>query len=170
MSFFSPVERKNEEPRRGHSISFQPRERKTKIPWAHIFHAFNFANTTRSSQPPKAKPSNGRRFGWRVPMLQRETSTCTREETTKQANEQDDFYCSSSRECLISHRGCRHIPGLYTAGEVAGGIHGGDHLGSCATLDCLSFGRIAGRSVVEEQSQKPAEPCPLHTPMTFSKR
>ncbi|CAB9521869.1 Fumarate reductase flavoprotein subunit [Seminavis robusta] len=37
------------------------------------------------------------------------------------------------------------IEGLYAAGEVAGGIHGGDRLGSCATLDCLAFGRVAGR-------------------------
>mmetsp|Transcript_11826 Transcript_11826/g.32801 ORF Transcript_11826/g.32801 Transcript_11826/m.32801 type:complete len:510 (-) Transcript_11826:98-1627(-) len=36
------------------------------------------------------------------------------------------------------------IQGLYAAGEVAGGVHGGDRLGSCATLDCLAFGRIAG--------------------------
>lgn len=36
------------------------------------------------------------------------------------------------------------IEGLYAAGEVAGGIHGGDRLGSCATLDCISWGRVAG--------------------------
>jgi flavocytochrome c len=40
------------------------------------------------------------------------------------------------------------IENLYAAGEVAGGVHGGDRLGSCATLDCLSFGRIAGHNVV----------------------
>jgi flavocytochrome c len=38
------------------------------------------------------------------------------------------------------------IEGLFAAGEVAGGVHGGDRLGSCATLDCLSFGRIAGHN------------------------
>ena len=36
------------------------------------------------------------------------------------------------------------IRGLFAAGEVAGGVHGGDRLGSCATLDCIAFGRIAG--------------------------
>ena len=36
------------------------------------------------------------------------------------------------------------IPGLYAAGEVAGGVHGAVRLGSCATADCLIFGRIAG--------------------------
>jgi flavocytochrome c len=38
------------------------------------------------------------------------------------------------------------ISGLFAAGEVTGGIHGGDRLGSCSTLDCLCFGRIAGHS------------------------
>ena len=38
------------------------------------------------------------------------------------------------------------IRGLYAAGEVAGGVHGGDRLGSCATLDCLTFGKIAGEN------------------------
>ena len=35
--------------------------------------------------------------------------------------------------------------GFYAAGEVAGGIHGACRLGSCAIIDCLVFGRIAGR-------------------------
>jgi succinate dehydrogenase/fumarate reductase flavoprotein subunit len=39
------------------------------------------------------------------------------------------------------------IKGLFAAGEVAGGVHGGDRLGSCATLDCISFGRIAGKNI-----------------------
>ena len=44
------------------------------------------------------------------------------------------------------------IPGLYTAGEVTGGVHGAVRLGSCATLDCLIFGRIAGQNAVTEKS------------------
>eukprot|EP00984_Skeletonema_dohrnii_P002952 scaffold1008_cov106-Skeletonema_dohrnii-CCMP3373.AAC.2 len=39
------------------------------------------------------------------------------------------------------------IKGLFAAGEVTGGVHGGDRLGSCATLDCIAFGRIAGKNV-----------------------
>jgi len=39
------------------------------------------------------------------------------------------------------------IDGLYAAGELAGGIHGAVRLGSCAIVDCLVFGRIAGKSV-----------------------
>lgn len=38
------------------------------------------------------------------------------------------------------------IPGLYAAGESTGGVHGAVRLGSCAVLDCLVNGRIAGRS------------------------
>ena len=45
----------------------------------------------------------------------------------------------------VMHIDGHPIEGLFAAGEIAGGVHGGDRLGSCATLDCLSFGRIAGR-------------------------
>uniref|UniRef100_A0A915ISI2 fumarate reductase (NADH) n=1 Tax=Romanomermis culicivorax TaxID=13658 RepID=A0A915ISI2_ROMCU len=36
------------------------------------------------------------------------------------------------------------IEGLYAAGEVAGGIHGGNRLSGNSYLDCVVFGRIAG--------------------------
>ena len=39
------------------------------------------------------------------------------------------------------------IPGLYAAGEITGGVHGACRLGSVAIIDCLVFGRIAGREV-----------------------
>jgi flavocytochrome c len=38
------------------------------------------------------------------------------------------------------------IKGLYAAGELAGGVHGAVRLGSCAVVDCLVFGRIAGKN------------------------
>ena len=44
------------------------------------------------------------------------------------------------------------IPGLFAAGEVTGGVHGAVRLGSCATLDCLIFGRIAGQNAVKEKA------------------
>lgn len=44
------------------------------------------------------------------------------------------------------------IPGLYAAGEAVGGIHGAVRLGSCATLDCLFFGRIAGKNAAAEKA------------------
>ena len=37
------------------------------------------------------------------------------------------------------------IPGLYAAGEVTGGVHGGNRLGGNAVADFVVFGRIAGQ-------------------------
>ena len=42
----------------------------------------------------------------------------------------------------------RPIPGLFAAGEVAGGIHGSNRLGGNAITDCLVFGRIAARTAM----------------------
>jgi len=36
------------------------------------------------------------------------------------------------------------IPGLFAAGEVTGGVHGGNRLGGNALADIVTFGRIAG--------------------------
>ena len=41
------------------------------------------------------------------------------------------------------------IPGLYAAGEVTGGIHGGNRLGGNAVCDIIVFGQIAGESAVK---------------------
>jgi len=38
------------------------------------------------------------------------------------------------------------IPGLYAAGEVAGGVHGNNRLGGNSLLDCVVFGRVAGEA------------------------
>merc|ERR1719420_2718797 len=37
------------------------------------------------------------------------------------------------------------IPGLYVAGECAGGVHGNNRLGGNSLLDCVVFGRVAGK-------------------------
>merc|ERR1719258_816164 len=37
------------------------------------------------------------------------------------------------------------IDGLYAAGEIAGGVHGNNRLGGNSLLDCVVFGRVAGR-------------------------
>ena len=37
------------------------------------------------------------------------------------------------------------IPGLYAAGEVTGGIHGGNRLGGNAIVDTVVNGKIAGQ-------------------------
>ncbi|HOJ43436.1 MAG TPA: flavocytochrome c [Syntrophorhabdaceae bacterium] len=43
------------------------------------------------------------------------------------------------------------IPGLYAAGEVTGGVHGSNRLGTNALTDCVVFGRIAGKNVAKEK-------------------
>ena len=41
------------------------------------------------------------------------------------------------------------IPGLFAAGEVTGGVHGGNRLGGNAVADIVIFGRIAATSAME---------------------
>ncbi|MEJ2167477.1 MAG: flavocytochrome c [Desulfobacterales bacterium] len=43
------------------------------------------------------------------------------------------------------------MKGFYAAGEVAGGVHGACRLGCCAIIDCLVFGRIAGRQAASNE-------------------
>lgn len=40
------------------------------------------------------------------------------------------------------------IDGLFAAGEITGGVHGACRLGGSSIIDCLVFGRIAGKSVM----------------------
>merc|ERR1711939_712530 len=58
-------------------------------------------------------------------------------------------YCMGGLEVtaeaeVISNRGA--IPGLYAAGEIAGGVHGNNRLGGNSLLDCVVFGRVAGKA------------------------
>ncbi|MBU3106354.1 flavocytochrome c [Clostridium gasigenes] len=41
------------------------------------------------------------------------------------------------------------IPGLFAAGEVTGGVHGGNRLGGNALADIVTFGRTAGKNATE---------------------
>ena len=41
------------------------------------------------------------------------------------------------------------IPGLFAAGEVCGGVHGGNRLGGNAVADIVIFGRIAAQSAID---------------------
>merc|ERR1719270_2841909 len=57
-------------------------------------------------------------------------------------------YCMGGLEidvnsAVVSNKG-KAIPGLYAAGEVAGGVHGNNRLGGNSLLDCVVFGRVAG--------------------------
>lgn len=44
------------------------------------------------------------------------------------------------------------IPGLFAAGEVTGGVHGASRLGSNSLVECLVFGRIAGKKASQKQT------------------
>ena len=41
------------------------------------------------------------------------------------------------------------IPGLFAAGEVTGGVHGGNRVGGNAVADIVTFGRIAGANAAK---------------------
>ena len=53
--------------------------------------------------------------------------------------------CTVDAECIDKKTG-KPIPGLYVAGEAAGGIHGNNRLGGNSLLDCVVFGRVAGKA------------------------
>ncbi|KAF4748631.1 hypothetical protein FOZ62_029079 [Perkinsus olseni] len=46
------------------------------------------------------------------------------------------------------------IEGLFGAGEVNGGIHGKNRLGGSSLLDCVVFGRVAGRSASRHMQER----------------
>jgi len=61
-------------------------------------------------------------------------------------------YCMGGLECTVDAECVDKqgvIPGLYAAGEVAGGIHGNNRLGGNSLLDCVVFGRVAGKAAVK---------------------
>lgn len=55
------------------------------------------------------------------------------------------LYTNADAQCIDATSG-ELIARLYAAGECAGGVHGACRMGSCAILDCLIMGRIAGRN------------------------
>ncbi len=55
----------------------------------------------------------------------------------------------------IDRHGRTSIPNLYLAGEVAGGVHGHNRLGSNSLLDIFVFGRRAGRHAADPANLKP---------------
>merc|ERR1712071_314481 len=57
----------------------------------------------------------------------------------------------------------RRIDGLYAAGEIAGGIHGNNRLGGNSLLDCVVFGRVAGKAACKYifGNDNKFRPCPV---------
>merc|ERR1719416_209721 len=77
-------------------------------------------------------------------------------------------YCMGGLEidcdsAVLDNKG-KAIPGLYAAGEVAGGVHGNNRLGGNSLLDCVVFGRVAAKAACKwifgEQDQFRSCPIP----------
>ena len=49
------------------------------------------------------------------------------------------------------------IEGLFAAGEVTGGVHGGNRLAANSLLECVVYGRIAAMSALEQLKKKHLE-------------
>lgn len=52
------------------------------------------------------------------------------------------------------------VPGLFAAGEVAGGVHGANRLGGNSLLECVVFGRRAGANAAafaRDLAREPAD-------------
>lgn len=46
------------------------------------------------------------------------------------------------------------VPGLYAAGEITGGVHGGNRIGGNAVTDIIVFGKIAGENAAKDIKNK----------------
>lgn len=60
---------------------------------------------------------------------------------------------SIDTEGHILNKDGKIIPGLYAAGEVTGGVHGGNRLGGNAVVDTVVFGKLAGDTLVKDASK-----------------
>ncbi len=54
-----------------------------------------------------------------------------------------------NEDTQVLNRAGEPIPGLFAAGEITGGVHGGNRLGGNAVADFVVFGRIAGQSAAD---------------------
>ena len=54
-------------------------------------------------------------------------------------------FISSFKQKVIGANG-QPIKGLFCAGEVMGGVHGNNRLGGNSLLDCVVYGRVAGKA------------------------
>jgi succinate dehydrogenase / fumarate reductase, flavoprotein subunit len=54
------------------------------------------------------------------------------------------------------HPEAARVPGLFAAGEVAGGMHGSNRLGGNSLSDLLVFGRRAGLAAAERAQSRPS--------------
>lgn len=59
-------------------------------------------------------------------------------------------------ESRVLAKGGKPVPGLFAAGEVAGGVHGANRLGGSSLLGCVVFGRVSGDSAAAYLLQQTA--------------
>ena len=57
-------------------------------------------------------------------------------------------------ESRVVGKNGKPIPGLFAAGEVAGGVHGANRLGGSSLLGCVVFGRVSGDSAASYLLQR----------------
>ncbi|MFV0480659.1 MAG: flavocytochrome c [Campylobacteraceae bacterium] len=55
----------------------------------------------------------------------------------------------TTTKCQVINNDGDIVNGLFAAGEVTGGRHGYNRLGSNAVLDCILFGRVAGKAAAD---------------------
>lgn len=68
---------------------------------------------------------------------------------TKQSVEVAPIAHTNMGGIQINERCETGVPGLYAAGEVAGGVHGANRIGGCSGAETLVFGALAGTSAAE---------------------
>ena len=51
----------------------------------------------------------------------------------------------------------RVIPGLFSCGEAAGGVHGRNRLAGNSLVECVVYGRVAGNSCVKMLNGSPGK-------------
>merc|ERR1712007_379309 len=62
---------------------------------------------------------------------------------------------------VVGKKNGKPLPGLFVAGEAAGGVHGNNRLGGNSLLDCVVFGRVAGKHAVKYLMGSKAVPVSL---------
>merc|ERR1712139_165654 len=62
---------------------------------------------------------------------------------------------------VVGKKSGKPLPGLFVAGEAAGGVHGNNRLGGNSLLDCVVFGRVAGKHAVDQMLGDKVKPTSL---------
>jgi len=61
------------------------------------------------------------------------------------------------KDAQVLNKSNSAVQGLFGAGEVNGGIHGKNRLGGNSLLDCVVYGRVAGRSASKYMQERNIE-------------